>query len=227
MSLELNPSPEITPSGAASSAQAFQGPCHDSTSTPDTARLGYLLITSPRPNVYMGGLMVTDGYGLPVHFCYTEPTQPTKIQQVLYGETLARHIKTEVIAKSLVKQSQQLPTLLLTEDDTLVSYLPDCLSQQTVLRIRKTNSKAIGPVGWVQPLPTSDAANEYLLQVGTDYPPYRLQWAKTPPSPEAQQASMAALHPILTASASFMDITEPLRRIEKALEMILQEQDDG
>jgi len=223
VSLELNPAPEITPSGAGSSAQAFQGPCHDNTSTPDTARLGYLLITSPRPNVYMGGLMVTDGYGLPAHFCYTEPTQPTKIQQVLYGETLARHIKTEVIAKSLVKQSQQLPNIILTEDETLVNTLPGCLSQQTVMRIRKTNSKAIGAVGWVQPL----ATNEYLLQVGTDYPPYRLQWAQTPPSPEAQQASMAMLHPILTASGSFMDITEPLRRIEKALEMILQEQDDG
>ena len=41
--------------------------------------LGYVLSQSVAEDVFMGGAMVTDAYGLPLEFRYTEPVRATKL----------------------------------------------------------------------------------------------------------------------------------------------------
>ena len=110
-------------------------------------KLAYLIVSSPIPNTYIGGVMVTDSRGLPVEFRYTEPIQPTKIQQVLYGQVLSNYIKREVILETLLKSVESKFKCLLVQDEQLLSYAGKGFH---VVRVTETKSGPIGAVGKVQ-----------------------------------------------------------------------------
>jgi hypothetical protein len=80
----------------------------------------YLLISAPLPNVYLGGAMVTDSYGLPLEFRYTDPIQPSRLQQVLYGAMLGQYIKQDVIFNHLLKSLESQFRFLLVNDESLL-----------------------------------------------------------------------------------------------------------
>jgi hypothetical protein len=86
-------------------------------------KLAYLRIASPRPNLYIGGLMVVDSRGLPLEFRYTEPIQPTKLQQILYGAALTPYLKRDVILETLLKQLESRPCCLIVGEDSLVGIV--------------------------------------------------------------------------------------------------------
>lgn len=180
-------------------------------------KLGYLMVASPVPNVYVGGLMVTDARGLPVEFRYTEPIQPTKIQQVLYGQVLSAYIKREVILETLLKSIESKFKCLLVEDEQMQDFPAKGYS---ILRIAATKSSPIGPVGKTQDI----APGEILLQVTPEGSPIRLHTGNGKPKPEEPGVEKPAdPTAILLEAGLTMDITEPLKRIEKALEIICQE----
>ena len=196
---------------------------------PEEIRLTYLLIATPVPNVYIGGSMVTDGYGLPKEFRYTEPIQPTKIQQILYGQVLNSYIKREVILETLLKSVESKFKCLLVEDESLLSYKSKLFS---VIRMSETKASAIGEVGVMQEI----APTEILLQVTRETPPLRLQFAdpvsveapKTSPSlpgqdPLPKEPKPAPVYEPLIEASRYMDVYEPLRRVQKAVEVICQE----
>lgn len=178
-------------------------------------KLGYLLVTSPVPNVFVGGLMVTDSRGLPAEFRYTEPIQPTKIQQVLYGQVLSAYIKREVILETLLKNLESRFKCLLVEDEHLVDYPA---KGYPIVRIASTKSSPLGAVGQTQEI----APGELLLQVSAESNPVRIHYQRPEKS---DNASPEAIDPIalLLEAGEEMDITEPLKRVEKALEIICQE----
>lgn len=183
-------------------------------------KIGYLMVSSPVPNVFIGGLMVTDGRGLPVEFRYTEPIQPTKIQQVLYGQVLSAYIKREVILETLLKNIESKFKCLLVEDEHLVDYPAKGYS---VVRIAVTKSSPIGAVGKTQTI----APGESLLQVTAEGSPIRIHLGKGAAG-EGDAAPTSAepsseLTSLLLEAGEGMDIAEPLKRIEKALEIICQE----
>lgn len=179
-------------------------------------KLAYLLVNSPVPNVFIGGLMVTDSRGLPAEFRYTEPIQPTKIQQVLYGQVLSAYIKREVILETLLKNLETKFKCLLVEDEHLLDY-PS--KGYTVVRIASTKSSPLGEVGTTQELGPGDL----LLQASADSNPVRLQYLKA--DKVEATAGSDSLDPIglLLEAGEEMDVTEPLKRVEKALEIICQE----
>lgn len=200
-------------------------------------KLAYLLVASPVPNVYVGGLMVTDSRGLPLEFRYTEPIQPTKIQQVLYGQVLSHYIKREVILETLIKSIDSTFQCLLVEDEQLLDYPA---KGYDILRISTTKASPLGAPGESQEL----GPNERMLQVTAQGSPIRLMQAArpqrnsspsttdSPSSTEAntpETASPVATRTDSTAMALLlqvgqtMDLVEPLKRIEKALEIICQE----
>ncbi len=183
---------------------------------PEETRLGYLLINMPLPNTYIGGAMVTDGRGLPVEFRYTEPIQPTKIQQILYSQVLSSYIKREVILETLLKSLDTKFTHLLVEDDSLLDYPGKGFS---VIRIGETKSSKIGDMGTVQEL----SPTEMLLQVTREGSPLRLQIPDGAPPPESGGVATKTVFDLLVQAGQTMDIYEPLKRIEKALETICQE----
>lgn len=185
-------------------------------------KMGYLLISSPVPNVFVGGLMVNDSRGLPLEFRYTEPIQPTKIQQVLYGQVLSRYIKREVIEETLLKSLDSKIQCLIVEDENLLDYPAKGFP---VLRLGETKSSPIGSVGTVE----SVSGKEFLLQTSKEGSPLRVQLADTPPtgSTEGEASSNGApskeFIQLLAQVGEAMDLVEPLKRIEKALEAICQE----
>ena len=70
---------------------------------------GYVLSLSVAEDVFMGGAMVTDAYGLPLEFRYTEPVRATKLQRILYGDVLEKYIHGDVIAGNLIGRLDQKP----------------------------------------------------------------------------------------------------------------------
>jgi hypothetical protein len=190
---------------------------------PGDFKIGYLMVSSPVPNVFIGGLMVTDGRGLPVEFRYTEPIQPTKIQQVLYGQVLSAYIKREVVLETLLKNTESKFKCLLVEDEQMLDYpAKGC----NIVRIAATKSAPLGTVGKTQEM----APGEILLQVNPEGSPIRVYLGKAKPSggeeavPAGGGDNAGDLTGLLLEAGKAMDVTEPLRRIEKALEIICQEE---
>jgi hypothetical protein len=178
-------------------------------------KLGYLLVSSPIPNVFIGGIMVTDSRGLPLEFRYTEPIQPTKLQQVLYGQVLSAYIKREVILETLLKNLESRFSCLLVEDEHWVDYPA---KGYPIVRIASTKASPIGPVGQTQEI----APGEILVQVTAENSPVRINLSK----PEKSEGAVAETNNplgLLLEAGEGMDITEPLRRVQKALEIICQE----
>jgi hypothetical protein len=201
---------------------------------PQEVRLGYLLVASPISNVYIGGLMVVDGRGLPVEFRYTEPIQPTKIQQVLYGSVLSRYIKTEVILETLLKSLESKPHLLLVNDESFL--LQDLANKDfEVVRLTETKSGPLKGLGTVEKI----SAWEFLLQLTPESSPVRVQLngglpdtgdvvggprslpdKSTEPDIDFQNTKAYTL---LFDAGRMMDVMEPLKRVEKALTVLCQE----
>lgn len=192
---------------------------------PDEIKLGYLLITTPQPNLYIGGAMVTDGRGLPVEFRYTEPIQPTKIQQILYGQVLNKYIKREVILETLLKNLENKFKCLLVEDENLLTYPAKGFS---MIRVTETKSSPLGAVGKFQEI----SPTEILLQASKEGSPVRVHMKdpiKASPGEETsatppEEIKLGADLDVLIAAGQHMDVYEPMKRIEKALETICQEE---
>lgn len=187
--------------------------------------LGYLLITTPQPNVFLGGLMVTDDRGLPVEFRYTEPVQPSRLQQILYGQALSGYLKREVILQTLLDSLESPLVGLFVEDDSL---LVASSAQLPLARLSETQVPPLGSVGSSQSLPGA----EWLLQCSQHGSPVRLQVFAEPPPLKAEGDNTpllpaqppTALMDVLTQAGLRMEVTEPLGRLQKALETLWQEQ---
>lgn len=196
-----------------------------SPSAKNDLKLAYLTVTSPMPNVFIGGVMVTDNRGLPIEFRYTDPIQPTRIQQILYGQVLSAYIKREVILETLVKSIESKFKCLLVEDENLVNYPGQGFS---IIRLSETKSAPLGEIGKVEKISDS----EMLLQTSEQGSPLRLYLAKP-----AGQGNSSALsggsegepnsteggYTALVEAGQQMDVYEPMKRIQKALEVICQE----
>ncbi|MEM0952122.1 MAG: hypothetical protein AAGI66_08285 [Cyanobacteria bacterium P01_H01_bin.74] len=200
--------------------------------------LGYISIISPGSNQFIGGLMVTDSRGLPVEFRYTEPVQPSKIQQVLYGGILGHYIKQEVILETLLKNCELKPHCLLTEDESLLEAQLDNLP---VYRIQATKMSPVGNIGTV--VPGND--NDFLVQTSSTGNPVRLYTQAKPeatagtgqkniakpaktagrsqPSDLSKNTQLSVISDLITHVGESLDLTEPLDRVQKALGIICQE----
>jgi hypothetical protein len=64
---------------------------------------------------YSGGYLVTNAWGRPLEFRLSSAVQPNKVQQVLYGDTLANYLCGEVIGKTLVEKTATPVELVLAD----------------------------------------------------------------------------------------------------------------
>lgn len=198
------------------------------------ARLGYLMVSSPLANVYIGGLMVVDGRGLPIEFRYTEPIQPTRIQQILYGSVLTRYIKTEVILESLIKSLESHPDLILVNDESfLVKEVS--IKDLEMVRVTETKSSPLKALGGFERI----SSREFLLQLTPESSPIRIHLSGGDGSPGAPSGGQKTLpdkskepdidfsntrvYSTLFEVGRVTDILEPLNRVEKALAVLCQE----
>lgn len=84
------------------------------TPPPSAITLGFLSLSQDASGV-SGGYLLTNAWGRPLEFRLSSSVQPTKVQQILYGPTLADYLQCELIGKTLVEKSSTLPALIVTD----------------------------------------------------------------------------------------------------------------
>jgi hypothetical protein len=155
--------------------------------------------------VYCGAVLTVDAQGLPLDFQYTDNVIPNKVQRMLYGKALDRHVRTEVLFKNLIDKLNPKPQLLLVDDELLLGASLGAVSFGLLLETRLSPLNAVGTLQPVTPA-------ECLLQVSEMGSPMRLKM----PFGEADRFDKAAA--ILTeATRAGLDPVEPFIRIREAL----------
>lgn len=170
-------------------------------------RLAYVKIASIAPGTYAGGLMVVDARGLPVDFKYTEPVVPSKLQQVLYGKSLDKHVRHDVIFKHLLERLDPRPTLVLVDEEGLLG-LPASVPLAYVVETRMAPLREVATLA-----PTAEG--EWLLQVAETGSPLRFRLPKGDVGGEGRVAEL-----LLDAAKLGLDPVEPFARVRGALELV-------
>jgi hypothetical protein len=199
-----------------------------------TQQLAYLLIYSPQPQTFMAGILVINPQGLPQEFRYSDPVQAGKLQQLLYGKTLATYTKREVLVSTLLKtlESQGLELIFVTDDTLLGTYEGALGSKLSLVRLSETQMPALGKPGKVQRI----SPTEVLFQCTDHHAPIRL----CAPIPETEDSptkpkEASKTEPTLTEwptesclkeleeASKTLDLWEPFQRVERLLEALWQE----
>ena len=81
---------------------------------PTTVTLGFLSILQD-PGGWLGGYLLTNGWGRPLEFRLSTAVQPTRVQAVLYGPTLPEYLHADLIGKTLVEKTAGKPDLIVTD----------------------------------------------------------------------------------------------------------------
>jgi hypothetical protein len=76
--------------------------------------LGFLAVLQ-EPTGWLGGYLVTNGWGRPLEFRLTTAVQPNRVQTALYGPTLVEYLHSDVIGKTLVEKTGTKPDLIITD----------------------------------------------------------------------------------------------------------------
>jgi len=63
----------------------------------------------------VGGYLLTNAWGRPLEFRLSSAVQPTRVQQILYGPTLADYLHGELLGKTLVEKAGLLPGLIIAD----------------------------------------------------------------------------------------------------------------
>src|SRR5262249_47650460 len=66
---------------------------------------------------YLGGYLVTNGWGRPLEFRLTSAVQPNRVQQVRYGRTLPAYVCADLIGKALVERAGTPVRLVVTDTE--------------------------------------------------------------------------------------------------------------
>jgi hypothetical protein len=67
------------------------------------------------PSGWLGGYLVTNGWGRPLEFRLTTAVQPNRVQTALYGPTLTEYLLADVIGRTLVEKTGTKPDLVVTD----------------------------------------------------------------------------------------------------------------
>jgi hypothetical protein len=76
--------------------------------------VGFLAVFQD-PTGWLGGYLVTNGWGRPLEFRLTTAVQPNRVQTALYGPTLIEYLHADVIGKTLVEKTGTRPDLIVTD----------------------------------------------------------------------------------------------------------------
>ncbi len=131
--------------------------------------LGYVLSLSVVEDVFMGGAMVTDSYGLPLEFRYTEPVRATKLQRILYGDVLEKYIHGDVIAGNLIGRLEQKPDLFVVSETALLEAASG--AGKKAVQILASRVPPLKEFGALQEVSES----EYFVQLSDNGSPLRVR----------------------------------------------------
>src|SRR5262249_50255038 len=78
------------------------------------AHLGFLTVLH-EANGFLGGYLVTNLWGRPLEFRLSTAGQPSRVQQILYADTLPGYLHGELIGQTLVEKTAMPARLILTD----------------------------------------------------------------------------------------------------------------
>ena len=152
-----------------------------------TLQLGFLTVLH-EANGYLGGYLAVNGWGRPLEFRLTSAVQPNRVQQILYGDTLAPYVCADLIGKTLVEKAGIAVGLVVTD-------------REEVLDLRL---KLDVPVAWLAP---ADAARGRPAAAGRGpilcHPRF--------------EGDAAAVRGVLERLDATFDLAEPFQRIREAI----------
>ncbi|MDM7320640.1 MAG: hypothetical protein P3W91_002795 [Fervidobacterium sp.] len=160
--------------------------------------IGYLSVMNI-DGKHLGGVLVINDLGIPVEFKYSEPVTPTKLQEIIYGNSLEYYLHAEIIAKGLVQRLENKPEVILVQDPTLL------FDKNTVMVT-------------LLPQPVSEKKESNEAVVNFNNKSIRITF------PENAKVDDNVVQKILDY-ASKIDIMEPVDRVEKALKYVCESQE--
>lgn len=179
----------------------------------ENAKLAYGIAYSSASKGYLGAILITDYKGFPLEFRYTDPIVPTKIQQVLYGEGLEKYLKIDVITDSLVKALSGDISVLFVQDEDLLEYKG---REMPIVRLSPTKIAPLSGAGDFQKIKN----NEILLQTSHAQNPVRLLFRE---DFKCEGPEFESIIDKLIKAGDFMDVEEPLIRVQKTLELVCEQ----
>jgi hypothetical protein len=182
--------------------------------TAENVKLAYGIAYSSNTKGFLGAILITDFKGFPLEFRYTDPIVPTKIQQVLYGEGLEKYLKIDVITDSLIKALSSDINVLFVEDEDILAYKD---AKIPIVRISATKASPLSEAGDFQKV----KKNEVLLQTSTAKSPVRLLFTE---NFECEGPAFESIINSLVDAGKFMDVEEPLARVQKTLELVCNQE---
>jgi hypothetical protein len=174
----------------------------------DDYYFGYIYVEELPNNKYIGAVLVTDVYGVPVEFKYTEPIVPTKVQEILYGKVLKTFIKRDVISYNLIKNIEKKPEIYFV-DDPLYFELYNKFKTPFIF-ISDPNEKALEKVGIIKEI----EKNIFLFQLQEASSPLKVEFY------DDDKKLQDKLIEIILKAADKMDIVEPFQRIAESINNI-------
>lgn len=96
-------------------------------------KFGFLsLYETETPDSYIGSLLITDEFGIPVEFKCTHAVKPTAIQKALYGDKLQPYIAIELCGTPLLKSISNQPEIIIVNLPYLLS-IRNTIEKPTIL----------------------------------------------------------------------------------------------
>ena len=181
----------------------------------DSLKIGYALSLST-PTGIIGGILVTDEKGFPLEFQYTDPILPTKIQRILYGASLDKYLKVDVILDNLLKVLTNKVDFIVVEEDQMLEYDN---SKADIVRIVPVNSSDVKIESQIQ----KNKENEYFMQFSKIRQPVRVQFQK---NVNEEDGLFVKIFEAIKLVSSYIDVTEPQVRVTKSLDLILNKKTD-
>jgi hypothetical protein len=172
--------------------------------------LAYLISRAVDDDSWTGGLLITDGHGLPVDFRYVDPIRPTRLQRLIYGGALKRYLVLDAIAGTLLKAANSKVDWIFTADPVLLELEGPANGRFVVV-----SNGSHQPLSEAGDFIVEDVG-KILLQVTSAGQPTSLAFNA------ANEADTERIAGELASLSSELDFTEPLERVGEALSEICQ-----
>lgn len=156
-------------------------------------------------------MMVTDDGGIPQEFKYTEPIKPTRVQAILYGGSLERYIKLDVIRGKLFKALSNKPEYVFVDNSD--SSLLGKVEGVPVLMLQRAPISGLDEPGEMR----QPKENELLIRDHESRDPLRIV------SHPEDAPLLGTIQQIILEIGYGFDIAEPLQRVTTAMDALLKE----
>ena len=176
--------------------------------TNQNLKIGYA-ITSSTKSGYIGAILVSDEKGFPIEFQYTDPIAPTKLQKVLYGNSLEKYLKVDVLLDNLLKVLSNKIDLLIVQDEQLLAH-----DKTDIVRVTETSITEIQDNKEIDKV----KENEFVIRYSKTTPPARITFNKETSSDDTL---FQKVYSIIKSLGENINIAEPLERVQKSIEVII------